>query len=250
MILDSHSRIACGPELKVTPMILRQWQTLRSVQAAALDAWRIAPADVDRLYRDLLLGLLDPYRRASGKARIAEKSPNNVFFFPALNTLFPESPLVHVVRDGRDVVASLLTMNWIDAATGAPLAYTRDAAEAARYWVKAVRAGRQAASVPAVGARYVEVAYERLVAEPESTLKALFAALGEPWEAPVLDYYRQARDLASESSAAQVSRPLYASAVGRWRSDLSPQQAETVIGIAGPLLAELGYADEASDSGR
>ena len=57
----------------------------------------------------------------AGKARVAEKSPNNVFFFQHLSHIFPESPLVHVIRDGRDVVCSLLTMNWIDPKTGQPI---------------------------------------------------------------------------------------------------------------------------------
>ena len=56
-----------------------------------------------------------------------EKSPNNVYFFEHLNYMFPDSPLVHVIRDGRDVVCSLLTMDWINPKNGQRLKHTTNA---------------------------------------------------------------------------------------------------------------------------
>jgi hypothetical protein len=57
----------------------------------------------------------------------------------------------------------------------------------------------------------------------------------------VLSFHELPRDLAGESSAAQVSRPIYASAAGRWRNDLSADQVRAIGEVAGPLLSELGY---------
>ena len=61
--------------------------------------------------RDFIVNLLEPLRRSAGKPRVAEKTPNNVFYFSHLHRIFPDSTFIHMVRDGRDVVSSLLTMN-------------------------------------------------------------------------------------------------------------------------------------------
>jgi len=158
--------------------------------------------------------------------------------------MFPDSPLVHVIRDGRDVVASLLCMDW-KGPDGRPVAYTRDARAAAGYWVTSVQAGREVAAIdPRLRSRYIEVRYEELVAGPEAQMRRLLDHIGEPWDDAVLRHQDFDRDLAGESSADQVRRPVYTSAIGRWRHDLSESDRATVKSVAGELLVELGYAED------
>lgn len=246
VILDSHPHIACGPELKVTPILAGLWHNFQTVHSQPLKEYLLTPADVNRIFRDFIVSLLEKYRLQSGKPRIAEKSPNNVFFFQHLHQIFPDSPLIHVIRDGRDVVCSLLEMDWVNPQTGQPIDYTRDARKAADYWVTAVRVGRKARQIPSIRPRYLELRYESLVNEPEQELRKLFSFIEEPWDAAVLDYHRQRRNLAGESSAEQVSRPLYSASVGRWRNDLKPEDRDAVKEVAGDLLAELGYVADAN----
>lgn len=242
VILDSHRNIACGPELKVIPNLCQVWEQFRGAypQMPSLKEYLLAPEDIDRSFAELLMSLLQKYLDSTGKKRIAEKSPDNVFFFRHLHMMFPESPLVQVIRDGRDVVCSLLTMNWINPMTRQRLDYTTDARKAAAYWANAVRAGR-ASQIGAEG-KYYEIRYEQIVSAPEPTLQALFSFLGEPWDPVVLRFHEQQRNLASESSAEQVSKELYTSATGRWQRDLSKVQKQAVKEAAGDLLIELGYA--------
>ena len=242
VILDSHPAIACGPELKVLPELGQLWHTFQSDYRAPLARYGLDSALIDGLFREMILGLLEGHRRGRGKARIAEKSPNNVFVFAHLHQMFPESPLVHVIRDGRDVVASLLRMEWT-ASDGEPLAYTQDAGQAARYWCNAVNAGRMVRESRSMARRYCEVRYEELVTAPTVALTRLFAQIGEPWDPTVLAFHKEKRELAGESSAAQVARPLYQSSIGRWRQALTPAQCATVKETAGELLIELGYAE-------
>jgi len=240
-MLDSHPHIACGPELKLIPALARLWLDCQTSFAPHLRALHLAPPDVTRVFADTIAALLAPHRQATGKPRVAEKTPGNVFWFGPLHHLFPDSPLVHVIRDGRDVVASLLGIDW-RGPDGQPVPFTRDARAAAEYWVASVRAGRQAAARdPGLAGRYVEVRYERLVADPEGELRRLLAFVGEPWDDAVLRHQDFDRDLAGETSAEQVRRPVNGSAVGRWRRDLSPGQLEVVRDVAGGLLLELGY---------
>ena len=236
-ILDSHPRIACGPELKIGHYILRQWQGLKAIQAALYDAQTVTQQEADEIYRTLFLGLLEPYRAKCGKPRVAEKTPNNVLYFPWLHALFPQSPLIHVIRDGRDVVASLQGVSWVNVGTGEAVAYTKDVARAARYWKETVEIGRDAGH--SIGERYLEVRYEALASAPEATLRELFAHIGEAWDARVLDFHRIIRS--DEPNALEISRPISPASVGRWRRDLSPGELRTVMQIAGPALEELGY---------
>lgn len=242
VILDSHPNIACGPELKVTPPLCRLWYDFQTAYQAPLREYLLTPADLNHIFAQVLAALLEKYRQQSGKPRVAEKSPNNVFYFEHLHYLFPDSPLVHVIRDGRDVVCSLLTMNWLHPKSGERLAYTRDARKAAEYWVSAIRAGRAGQQKPSLRERYLEVRYEDIVQQPEPTLQKLFAFVGESWDPRVLRFHEQKRNLAGESSAAQVSRELYTSAIGRWQGDLQPSDQQAVKEVAGDLLIELGYA--------
>ena len=161
--------------------------------------------------------------------------------------MFPDSPLIHVIRDGRDVVCSLLTMDWKDPATGERVPYTTDAALAAQYWVQAVRAGRVVARHPTASRWYYELRYEDLVNQPEPTLRSLFEFVGESWDPAVLQFHRKKRNLANESSAGQVNKPIHERSTGRWERDLPGEERSKVAAIAGELLSELGYSTDAEE---
>jgi tetratricopeptide (TPR) repeat protein len=244
VLLDSHPHIACGPELKVIPSLCRTWHEWQTAYLDTLGEYLLTPDDLNQLFAQLVTGLLEKYRQHSGKPRIAEKSPNNILFFEHLHSLFPDSPLIHVIRDGRDVVCSLLRMDWHNPKTGERLEITRSARLAADYWARAVRAGRLARQKPSLAQRYYEVRYEALAREPVPTLQGLFAFLQEPWDPVVLRYHEQQRNLAGESSADQVSKKLYTTAIGRWQHDLRPEDEQAVKAVAGDLLIELGYASD------
>ena len=72
--------------------------------------------------------------------------------------------------------------------------------------------------------RYREVRYEELVSQPEATLRPLFAFLGEPWAASVLE-----------------NRTIFSTSVGCWRSELSAAEITEFEGVAGETMRALGY---------
>jgi hypothetical protein len=246
VILDSHPNIACGPELKVGQIIAKAWFNFRTSYAQVLSSYSFSKDDINRLFAEVMLKLLEKYRLQAGKARSAEKSPNNVKIFGHLHEMFPASPMVHMVRDGRDVVASLLTMNWFTP-EGKPVAYCRDAGLAAKYWADAIRAAHKFRDhSPETHAAYYELRYEDLVQAPEAALRPLFRFIDEPWHPGVLEFHKQKRDLAAESSAEQVRKGVYRSSMGRWSRDLNAEQKQAIKQHAGELLAELSYAEDQS----
>lgn len=174
--------------------------------------------------------------------RGVEQTPETAFLLEAVAAAYPRARAVHLVRDGRDVVCSLLERGWL--ADGRPGrddagqpygAYPRfwvepgreaefvaasEARRAAWAWRRYVTAAREARG-PAV----LEVRYERLVADPEGVAGDLATFLDAP-----------AGPLAS------ALRKAHGASVGRWRRDLSAEDLRQVEEEAGALLRALGYA--------
>jgi hypothetical protein len=172
--------------------------------------------------------------------RGVEQTPETAFLAASAVRAFPQARLVHMLRDGRDVVCSLLELGWlgddIAGADDAGLAYGAHA----RFWVEPERRAEFAAASEARRAAWVwrayvsavrasgttpyEVRYEPMATDPAGTADGLAAYLDAPAE-PL------ARALAEAHSAS----------IGRYRRDLTPGQLADVEAEAGDLLAELGY---------
>ena len=238
-MLDAHPRVACGPELKLVPIIcaLRDqwWSTMgNDLTAAGLDEQKLDAA-VRAFVTTLLQGMVpDPTA-----TRIAEKTPHNLLHMAMLGRLFPRARFVHIIRDGRAVAASLMRQVWGDPTTGKQP--KMDVASGARYWAQVIQTVRQqAAEVPG---RYLELRYEDLVREPRATMETLMAFLGEAWDDSVLQHHTKVRVSSLESSSAAVSRPIDTSAVDRWRQELRPADLVAIEREVGTLLREWSVQD-------
>lgn len=105
-----------------------------------------------------------------------EKTPKHALWTPAILQLLPQAKILHIVRDPRDVVASLLAASRGWASAWAP----RRANDAARMWARHVRAVREAAiNIPS--GQFLEVRYEDLSQEPVPILQKVFSFLNVPW---------------------------------------------------------------------
>jgi hypothetical protein len=56
--------------------------------------------------------LVDPFALGRGARTWVETTPGNVAAVDNLHKVFPACRVIHTVRDGRDVAASLVTMSW------------------------------------------------------------------------------------------------------------------------------------------
>ena len=235
-IVNASRNIVCGPEMRVIPALCHLAQQIETAHLDVLTA--DYGLDADAL--NARFAQLAPLHEKSG-ARVAEKTPANILHFRQLRRLFPDSPLIGIVRDGRDVVASLLSMDWRDN-QGRPMAITQDAGAAAELWVRSVESGARMHDDP----NYLELRYERLATDPEREIGRLFDKLGEndAAKARAIDHARHFDRTAgqSESSAERVAQPIDASAIGRWQRDLDDRQLAQIDAIAGHALRTLGYA--------
>lgn len=179
---------------------------------------------------------------------LVEKTPDHGLHLPLIKRLFPDAVILHVVRDGRDAVASLLHANrrpW--GKTWAPAT----AEWAARRWVRWVRSIRRDLSA---FPRQRTVRYEDLVANGPAELADLFDFLGmslPPEEVEgIHDRMRfdgpGGRDSLviegeCKGSGGEPEGFYRRGRSGGWQDDLSPRDQATVHTLAGDLLRELAY---------
>ena len=213
------------------------WPGIRSTWGLDLD-----PASFEdcRTYRDVVAGLFRAWARSEGKTRWGDKTPQYVAEIPTLLEIFPESKLVHIYRDGRDVALS-----WLKSPFGAENLYS-----AAKAWHEFVSAGRSAGRT-LDESQYIEVCYESLLHDPEGTMKLVYEFLQEPEFAGFtrLNYLERRGRYAI--FGARDRRASYKTEIGRsnsqkWKQELS-QDARTLFeSVAGDLLEELGYETDGS----
>jgi hypothetical protein len=175
------------------------------------------------------------------RLRAVEQTPETSFVLGAVLRAYPQAKVVHMVRDGRDVVCSLLEKGWLRTDRGGADDVGTPYGEQARFWVEPGRVPEFQAASEATRAAWAWRSY--LVAAragaPPATLEVRYEALaGDPdaTAAQVADHIEaDARELAT------ALRDVHAQSVGRWRRDLTEEQVAEVEAEAGPLLRELGY---------
>ncbi len=255
LMLNAHPHLAIPPESNFVPEV---WKAFERAQPCSpqtrLEILRFLEAfpsyhdfKLDRvrlesrllaLPRPMLSDVLDAvyreYAEREGKPRWGDKTPGYVEQMKRLNALFPDCLIIHLIRDGRDAALSMLARG-----VGPRTLYG-----AAKEWAGRVRRGRRDGAQVLGGFRYLEVYYERLVAEPRETLERICAFIGEPMDDRMLEFYRDAvRHIpdAERQKHAAATRPVTTQRVGRWERDMGLMGVLTVQAVAGPLLAEHGY---------
>jgi hypothetical protein len=150
---------------------------------------------------------------------------------------------VHLIRDGRDVALSYLSLHW-----GPSTVWS-----AARKWRRDVSAGIRDGQ-PLGTSRYLEVRYEALVAEPRAAIEAICAFAGLPYDGAMLDPSQRA---GHETLAPDEGRAFHERSEGRidpgardWRTHMSGADVRAFEAVAGPLLEDLGYERRFADVAR
>lgn len=175
-LLGAHSRIYAGPEFDYVPRIV----LLRNSMAASVRQGRIS-AIVDEQAVDVTIRLF--LERIFG-AKVAkegcdifsEKTPSNLLVFDELLDIFPEAKFIFVLRDPRDIVASMKEVKGKYRSHGErEPPFCRNvllsAREINRYWSSGFNALKKSDRVKAVY-------YEDIIANPTVEAAKLCVLLG------------------------------------------------------------------------
>jgi Sulfotransferase family len=185
------------------------------------------PATVGSALGIVLRAYADRFERP----RWGDKRPSYYLYLDVIMRLFPDAQIVHVVRDPRDCVASLKRMPW----------WRLDAYHSVSAWAQSVDHTDEAARRwPGV---VIRVGYERLVADPESELQALCAALGEDYDPAMAEPEHLAPLAVPERKHwhTYTRESPTSGRVGRWRTDLEPWEAALCETVLAGRMEKFGY---------
>jgi hypothetical protein len=176
----------------------------------------------------------DAIRRGMSASVMLSKRTANNRRIAALDAVFPGAVFIHMIRDGREVAASLARVEWWarhrlwwDGRTAGQMeaSGTPRLAVAARNWVREMaEIERGLQTVPA--RRVMAVRYEDVLAAPHEQLARILAFLGLAMPAGLAE-------------AVSILR-LHQGAVPAPACWL-PAQADLVMAEMGPMLDRLGY---------
>jgi hypothetical protein len=169
------------------------------------------------------------------------KEPGGSVGAALLMEALPESRMILLVRDPRDVAASWADArregSWKSAGQGSDDSTERVVRAAKRYLQNVGEAKR---AYDAHEGRKVLVRYEELRADTLGTMRRIYSTLGIPVEERELVRVVKKHSWESIPEKEKGEGRFYRKATpGSWREDLTPEQAEAVEGITAPLLNEL-----------
>jgi len=185
--------------------------------------------------------LFQAWTRKEGKQRWGDKTPKNVLHMHTLASIFPQARFIHVYRDGRDVARS-----WIESPHGPENWYT-----AALEWRSLVRTGRESAATLPQG-MYMEVRYETLLSDLESTLRQICEFLDEPFDSailtqnvlPIEERVHRITAFRPYSRGFNGQSAIVNDNAGKWKTDVTLGQRTLFESVAGDLLWDLRYETE------
>jgi hypothetical protein len=158
-----------------------------------------------------------------------DHTPRNVRYAWTFFRAFPEAKMVHIVRDGRAVAASVLPLDW----------GPNEIDSAARFWAERLAYGLAAESF--WQKKVVRVRYEDLVQHPQATLLSLCETLAINYDPVMCRAVGFQVPKYTAKQHALIGREPDPTRVNAWETQLTGRQVEIFESIAADLLKTLGY---------
>jgi hypothetical protein len=235
-------RTGLRPDGRVTPELLSSLLSYDRFRRMDLDEGELLSlihAEPPPTYAGFVTAAFDLYGKAKGKALVGDKTPSYVTRIPMLHGLWPSARFVHLIRDGRDVVLSLLSWKRTKLPSRVPGWREQPVIAAALLWDCRVRLGIEAGR--GLGPRhYYEIRYESLTTRPAEESARLCEFLGLPYDDAMLRFHERRERHQPGLSAKKAWRPI-TPGLRDWRSEMRPRDLERFEAAAGELLTELGY---------
>ena len=181
------------------------------------------PPRIDRIYREFLLHKISPLA-----TRWCEKTPRNIRHFDKILNFFQgKVKLIHMIRDGRDVVTSKHPLHkpdeyWVSV----------------KRWMNDVKAGLRLKDNPQV----FTIKYEDLIFNFDGKIKDLSQFLEEDF-IPTAQSWKLKTSVKKSKHWAQPVQDLHARSIKRWQKPEHAKRMQEFRHTQGAqdLLKELGY---------
>jgi tetratricopeptide (TPR) repeat protein len=206
-ILASHSTVEGTHELPELSLVARSTsRQRRDRQNYPLTVRDLGGSDFFELGQAYLDRTL---RHRRGAERFTDKMPNNFPHVGLVSLILPHAKIINARRHPLDSCVGCYKQLF---GRGQPFTY--DLYELGEYYLEYQRVMDHWHTV--LPGRVLDVQYERLVSNTESEVQRLLEFCELPWEDACLAFHENPRAVRTASSE-QVRRPVYASALHRWR---------------------------------
>ncbi|MBL8469600.1 tetratricopeptide repeat-containing sulfotransferase family protein [Methyloversatilis discipulorum] len=223
----SHSRIVSSGEAALLPAVLHELAKRQPAPGLHwTDRWAACGPDIGRQLRALYFEVAEQSLGTLVDGHVLlDKTTMNSIHVGIIRALFPRAHIVFAQRDPRDALISAFMQSFD------PTPLTRlllDWPLAARFLAAVLHHWQEMKQ--AIGPCAHDVRYEDLVVSPQITLSPVLESSGLTWETALLDFHLRAhlRPITTPSFA-DVTRPLNAQAIGRWRHHAQRFEAQGTL---------------------
>ena len=259
-ILDAHPEMACTYDTHFIIPILKRLEIgadpsvdediiERVTTHPRFDRLKISVAEARELaarsahFSEWIAEMYRLFAEQHGKRFAIDKSPGHCRHLPRLHAVFPETRIVHLLRDGRDVTLSVL--DWGRKGPARLGLFDREPVAVCALWwrydiAKGCADGRRLGA-----SHYLELRYEELVADPPRAAQELAQFLDVRYAPEMVQYHRGRERQAAHLSAKAAWAPPTAG-LRDWRTQLSERDLAVFEALAGEQLIQAGY--ELSDN--
>jgi len=175
---------------------------------------------------------------------ILEKTPNHVQCWREILDVWPDAHFIHIIRDPRSVVSSLLVASRSWASQWASPKVTVNCER----WISDVTSGRQIRSATP---NYQEVAFQELLTNVPDVLMGLLAGIGAASSRAECERYAEECNIENLKAGNLKNAPFDVGKMHKesfrigssesWRDELSTWEIALIERLAGPLMLELGF---------
>lgn len=163
-----------------------------------------------------------------------DQSPLYTFYIPWVRRIFPQARFVHMLRDGRDVISSMIMRRGPD--------YLAHATYRWQTSIERVEALKRQSTPD----QFLEIRYENLVSQPENALRQICRFSAIEYTPQMLDYWKLPTTIEHtyEHAHRNLSKAVTTDSIGKWRERLSPDQQAHIMSRVGGTLKQLGYLED------
>jgi hypothetical protein len=221
-LLDAHSRIHCGPEIKFFRDFYGDYPDdyLREFRYIATARTVLPAQDLMDILGRAFVKIHERAAELENKTRWADKCPENVLYLIDWERLLGEKWLfVHVVRNPLDTLASIKEAQF-------PRTIPADLEGRIAFYNRYTRAGLSFGYRHPH--RYYRLQYERLVMCSEATIASMMEWLGETFEPSQLVFNEKRHQIGLEDAKVAHTSVIHSESLDRWRMVLSAEEARII----------------------